>query len=154
MIPPESSPLSNFRGALKGSFGGMLTDAEVELRLDKMYATGLERGNSSVGYVALSLVFLREHNRICDELFRQNPSWQDEQLFQTARMINICLLLKLTVEDYINHIAGQRIFRLDPSFAEQQNWYRTNWIALEFDLLYRWHGLVPDSLIVNKATVR
>jgi prostaglandin-endoperoxide synthase 2 len=141
------------RQSLKGSFGGMLTDAEVELRLDKMYATGLERGNSSVGYVALSLVFLREHNRICDELFRQNPSWQDEQLFQTARMINICLLLKLTVEDYINHIAGQRIFRLDPSFAEQQNWYRTNWIALEFDLLYRWHGLVPDSLIVNKATV-
>jgi prostaglandin-endoperoxide synthase 2 len=141
------------RQSLKGSFGGMLTDAEVELRLDKMYATGLERGNSSVGYVALSLVFLREHNRICDELFRQNPSWQDEQLFQTARMINICLLLKLTVEDYINHIAGQRIFRLDPSFAEQQNWYRTNWIALEFDLLYRWHGLVPDSLTVNKATV-
>jgi prostaglandin-endoperoxide synthase 2 len=68
-------------------------------------------------------------------------------------MINICLLLKLTVEDYINHIAGQRIFRLDTTFAEQQNWYRANWIALEFDLLYRWHGLVPDSLTVNKETV-
>ena len=141
------------RQSLAGSFGGKLTDDEVELRLDKMYATGLERGNSSVGYVALSLVFLREHNRICDELIRRNPSWQDEQLFQTARMINICLLLKLTVEDYINHIAGQRIFRLDTTFAERQNWYRTNWIALEFDLLYRWHGLVPDILTVNGATV-
>ena len=74
-------------------------------------------------------------------------------MFQTARMINICLLLKLTVEYYINHIAGQRIFRLDTSFAERQNWYRTNWIALEFDMLYRWHGLIPDTLIVNGATV-
>lgn len=141
------------RQSLKGSFGSSITDAEIELRLDKLYATGLERGNSSVGYVALSLVFLREHNRICDELYSLYPSWQDERLFQTARMINICLLLKLTVEDYINHIAGQRIFRLDPTFAERQNWYRTNWIALEFVLLYRWHGLVPESLTVNRNKV-
>jgi prostaglandin-endoperoxide synthase 2 len=141
------------RQALKGSFGGSLSEAEVEHRLNKLYATGLERGNSSVGYVALSLVFLREHNRICDELSRLHPSWEDERLFQTARMINTCLLLKLTVEEYINHIAGQQVFRLDTTFAEQQDWYRTNWIALEFDLLYRWHGLVPDSLVVNGETV-
>ena len=141
------------RESLNGSFGGRITEAEVERRLDKLYATGLERGNSSVGYVALSLVFLREHNRICDELYRLNPYWEDERLFQTARMINICLLLKLTVEEYINHIAGQRIFCLDHTFAERQNWYRTNWISLEFDLLYRWHGLVPESLTVNGATV-
>jgi prostaglandin-endoperoxide synthase 2 len=141
------------RDSLKGSFGGRIPEAEVELRLDKLYATGLERGNSSVGYVALSLVFLREHNRICDELHKINPLWEDERLFQTARMINICLLLKLTVEEYINHIAGQRIFCLDHTFAERQNWYRTNWIALEFNLLYRWHSLVPDSLTVNGAKV-
>jgi prostaglandin-endoperoxide synthase 2 len=141
------------RESLNGSFGGRITEAEVELRLDKLYATGLERGNSSVGYVALSLVFLREHNRICDELYRLYPRWDDERLFQTARMINICLLLKLTVEEYINHIARERIFCLDPTFAERQNWYRTNWIALEFDLLYRWHSLVPESLTVNGATV-
>lgn len=142
------------RRALEASFRpGNFSQEEVERRLDSLYATGLERGNSSVGYVALSLVFLREHNRICDAL-RSHYGWEDdERLFQTARMINICLLLKLTVEEYINHIAGQRIFRLDPGFAEQQSWYRTNWIALEFDLLYRWHGLVPDSLIVNGETV-
>lgn len=138
------------RQALIGSFRpGRFSEVELNERLDKLYATGLERGNSSVGYVVLSLVFLREHNRICDELRRRYRWDDDERLFQTARMINICLLLKFTVEEYINHIAGQRIFRLDPSFAERQSWYRTNWIALEFDLLYRWHGLVPDSLMVN-----
>lgn len=115
-------------------------------RWGKMYATGLERGNSSIGYVAISTIFLREHNRLCRELAFRNPSWDDERLFQTARMINIVLLLKLVVEDYINHILGFPLFRLDTSFAEKQAWYRPNWITLEFNLLYRWHGLVPDSI--------
>jgi prostaglandin-endoperoxide synthase 2 len=135
---------------------GTLTTAQRNARLDKLYATGLERGNSSVGYVALSTVFLREHNRICCVLSSlPDLDWKDddERLFQTARMINTCLLLKLTIEDYINHIAGDSLFRFDPSFAEGQPWYRSNWIALEFNLLYRWHGLVPDHLIVNGVTV-
>ena len=88
---------------------GSLTAEQRNARLDKLYATGLERGNASVGYVALSLVFLREHNRICQELSSLHDlDWKDddERLFQTARMINTCLFLKLTIEDYINHIAG------------------------------------------------
>ena len=143
--------------ALDKSFPtGTLTPGQRNARLDKLYATGLERGNSSVGYVALSTIFLREHNRICQELSSiPDLDWgeDDERLFQTARMINTCLLLKLTIEDYINHIAGDSLFRFDPSFAESQPWYRANWIALEFNLLYRWHGLVPDQLAVNGATV-
>ena len=146
------------KAALDKSFPpGTLAPEQRDARLDRLYATGLERGNSSVGYVALSVVFLREHNRICQELSSiPGLDWKDndERLFQTARMINTCLLLKLTIEDYINHIAGDSLFRFDPSFAEDQHWYRANWMALEFNLLYRWHGLVPDHLIVNNAIVK
>lgn len=117
-----------------------------EDRQKKLYATGLERGNSSIGYVALSTLFLREHNRLCDGLAGNHPGWDDERLFQTARMINIAQLLKIVVEDYINHIAGHRLFHLDNSFAEKEAWYRSNHLALEFDLLYRWHSLVPDVI--------
>jgi len=136
---------------------GALTPGQRNARLDRLYATGIERGNSSVGYVALSTIFLREHNRICQELSSiPDLDWRDddERLFQTARMINTCLLLKLTIEDYINHIAGGSLFRFDTSLAESQPWYRANWMALEFNLLYRWHGLVPDQLTVNGATVQ
>ena len=56
--------------------------------------------------------------------------------------------MKLIVEDYVNHIAGIDILRLDPSFSENQKWYRAPWIAAEFNLLYRWHGLVPDAFEV------
>jgi prostaglandin-endoperoxide synthase 2 len=120
-----------------------------ESRKERLYATGLERGNSSIGYVAMSTLFLREHNRLCRELQARNPGWDDERLFQTARMINIVLLLRVVVEDYINHIAGHPLFVFDNSFAEDQPWYRTNWMAVEFDLLYRWHGLVPDTVDIG-----
>jgi prostaglandin-endoperoxide synthase 2 len=118
-------------------------------RRKKIYATGLERGNSSIGYVSISILFLREHNRLCEGLKQRNPEWLDERLFQTARLINIVMLLRIVIEDYINHIAGARIFLFDNTFAEKEQWYRANWIALEFDILYRWHGLIPDTIDVD-----
>ncbi|MEP6501943.1 MAG: peroxidase family protein [Betaproteobacteria bacterium] len=118
-------------------------------RKARLYATGLERGNSAIGYVTMSTVFLREHNRLCRGLQAANPGWDDERLFQTARMINIVQLLRIVIEDYINHIAGHKLFVFDNSFGEGQPWYRTNWMAIEFDLLYRWHGLVPETVNVG-----
>jgi len=142
-LPYAPSPI------MQAVFGDWLKD---DKRKHKLYATGLERGNSSVGYVAISTLFMREHNRICGELFARNPNWGDERLFQTARMINIVILLKLVVQDYINHIVGADLFVFDSTFAEKKEWYRTPWIALEFDLLYRWHGLVPDDITVGDRT--
>jgi prostaglandin-endoperoxide synthase 2 len=117
----------------------------------KLYATGLERGNSTLGYVAVSTIFLREHNRLAKALRAQNASWSDERIFQTARNVNTVILMKLVVEDYINHILGHQLFKLDHDFAEDEKWYRPNWIALEFDLLYRWHGLAPDAMVVGQT---
>ena len=30
--------------------------------------------------------------------------------------------------------------------AARKPWNRSNWIAVEFNLLYRWHSLVPDTV--------
>lgn len=114
------------------------------------YATGLERGNSTILYSALNTVFRREHNRLCREMKTRFPDWDDDRLFHTARNVNTTLLLKLIVEEYVNHLSGQPIkFFVDVGFAEKQKWYRTNRIAIEFDLLYRWHALVPEPLHIE-----
>ena len=57
------------------------------------------------------------------------------------------LLLKLVVEEYITHI-GPFDFPLEavPFIADEERWNRTNWCAVEFNLLYRWHSLVPDTI--------
>jgi prostaglandin-endoperoxide synthase 2 len=111
-----------------------------------LFATGGDRVNSQVGFLAMNVLFLREHNRICDVLRDEEGLRDDTHIFQVARNVLIVLLIKIVIEQYINHIAPYDFkFRLQPGVFEKQIWYRQNWMAVEFNLLYRWHGLVPDS---------
>ena len=124
--------------------------AEREKRRSRLYATGLDRGNSKILYTAISTIFVREHNRLCDVLALNHADWDDDRLFETARNINIVMILNLTINEYINQLAQAPIkLQLDRNFAEKQHWYRANRIAIEFDLLYRWHSFVPDSFSLN-----
>lgn len=122
-------------------------------RKAKLFVTGLERGNSTIFYIAINTIFMREHNRLCREMAARNRWSDDDLLFETARNTNIAQLLKIIIEDYINHLSGSH-FRLfvEVGLAERLKWYRTNRIAAEFDLLYRWHPLVPTELSLGGQT--
>src|SRR5262249_5887783 len=116
-----------------------------EEQKDTFFAVGLEHGNGTIGNTTMNIVWLRAHNRLAGILPKENPAWDDERVFQTARNIAIVLILKLVVEEYIMHI-GPFDFPLEvvPFIADEERWNRTNWCAIEFNLLYRWHALVPD----------
>jgi len=60
------------------------------------------------------------------------------------------LLIKVVIEEYINHITPYHFrFRMDPRGFDKQPWMRPNWTAVEFNLLYRWHSLIPSQLNVG-----
>ncbi len=123
-------------------------------RRRQLFASGLERGNSTIFYCALSTVFLREHNRLCRSIAEAHPQFDDSRIFESARNTNISLLLKVIIEDYVNHLSSAPVpFFLDIGKAEQKNWYRTNRISAEFDILYRWHSLTPDTMQLGGQTV-
>jgi prostaglandin-endoperoxide synthase 2 len=66
----------------------------------------------------------------------------------------IVLILKLVVEQYIRHIAPFDLpLQVVPRLAELERWNRPNWCAVEFDLLYRWHQLTPDSIRIGGEEV-
>jgi prostaglandin-endoperoxide synthase 2 len=112
-----------------------------------LFAMGGDRTNSTTGFSMLNVLFLREHNRLARVLEADNPEWDDERLFGTARNILTVMLIKIVIEEYINHITPYHFeFSLDPTGVGKQPWYRTNWMAIEFNLLYRWHSLVPSTL--------
>ncbi|MDO6802487.1 peroxidase family protein [Wenyingzhuangia sp. 1_MG-2023] len=115
-------------------------------KVKKFYATGLGRGNSTVSHVAINTLFLRFHNKVAGAL-EKKYSWNDERIFQTTRNILIVVLIKVVIEDYVNHLKPFKWmhFEFDTTFAAKQDWYRNNWIATEFNLLYRWHSFIPDS---------
>ena len=51
------------------------------------------------GLGVLHTLFMLEHNAICDRLRAQYPSWSDDRLFDTARLVNAALMAKIhTVE--------------------------------------------------------
>ena len=138
---------------MKPEFDGLYTDANLKIvfatasKEHKLncFACGLEHGNSTMGNTLMNIIWFREHNRIARKIGKAHPSWDDERVFQTARNVNIVLLLKVIIEDYIVHISGFQ-FRADTRIAEKESWYRNNWMAGEFSLLYRWHDLIPDSV--------
>ena len=117
-------------------------------RYPRLFAMGGDRSNVQIGYVMHNTLFLREHNRVAGELRGEYPEWDDERLFQVARNVVIVLLIKLVIEEYINHISPYLFkFVADPvPFSKVAPWYRMNWMTVEFALLYRWHGLVPDEI--------
>jgi prostaglandin-endoperoxide synthase 2 len=99
----------------------------------------------------MNVLFLREHNRIAGLLQSRCPAWSDNRLFETARNTLIAVLIKVVVEEYINHIAPYHFqFRFDPAgLTGRERWYRTNWMAVEFNLLYRWHSAVPSQITLD-----
>jgi prostaglandin-endoperoxide synthase 2 len=118
------------------------SDADKEM----MFAFASDRANVQLAYIALTTLFLREHNRLARMLSTAYASWDDERLFQTARNILIVLLINIVIDEYINHIAPYYFkFAADPTAFKNEAWYRTNWMTVEFNLLYRWHSLVPST---------
>ena len=120
----------------------------------QLFAFGSDTGNLQIGFVMMGVLFLREHNRIARSLKRAYPGWDDERLFQTARNILTVILIKIVVEEYINHISPYYLKLLaDPTDFRNPRWYRTNWMAIEFNLLYRWHPLVPSTFRIGGREV-
>jgi prostaglandin-endoperoxide synthase 2 len=143
-VPPEFQALPEMAGL---AMWQRLYPDWFEKYKGTLFAFGGERSNTQTGFAMFNTLFLREHNRIAGELAKENPTWDDERLFQTSRNVLIVLLMKIVIEEYINHIAPYHFrFQVDPPIVGANRWYRQNWMTLEFNLLYRWHGLTPSMV--------
>ena len=146
-------------GIVKPEFAGLYEPVEQEKRVaparkKHLFAMGVERANVQMGYVMLNVLFLREHNRLCDRLAQAYPDWDDERLFQTARNIVMVVAMKIVVEEYVNHITPYHFkFIVDPPSFTNEKWYRQNWMTIEFTLVYRWHSALPDTLVYDHKPI-
>jgi hypothetical protein len=111
-------------------------------RLDIDPTTGLEMTgfteNMWVGLSLLHSLFALEHNAICGVLRKQNVHWDDERLFQTARLINAALMAKIHTVEWTPAILPH------PVTASA---LRTNWNGLLGDLQKVFTGINDNELL-------
>ena len=81
--------------------------------------------NTWVGLSLLHGLFALEHNAICDMLRRHNAMWDDERLFQQARLINSALIAKIHTVEWSTAILPNPITSAG---------LRTNWLGALGDL--------------------
>lgn len=105
-------------GKLKSSTGNLLPwntiDGEYASAVDpstpfmdmplphtKFFVAGDFRANENPFLCSIHTTFMREHNRLCDELAQQNPTWDDEQLYQQARKLVGGLIQAIVYEEWL-----------------------------------------------------
>ncbi|CAH1263434.1 PTGS2 [Branchiostoma lanceolatum] len=120
---------------------------------EKRFALGHEFFGLLPGLFVWSTVWLREHNRVCDVMKDLHPDWDDERLFQTARLILIGENIKFVIEEYVQHLAGKNFQLLwDPELLFEEKVQYQNRIFVEFNHLYHWHALMPDQFHIDGTT--
>lgn len=104
-------------GKLRVSSGNLLPfntiDGEYESEVDtlapsmagadaegKMWVAGDFRAGEQVGLTSMHTIFVREHNRICDELIAEGMT-DDEEIYQEARKHLIGIIQKITYQDFL-----------------------------------------------------
>jgi hypothetical protein len=68
---------------------------------DKLFVCGDPRANENPVLLSFHTLFVREHNRLCDELAEQHPDWNDEQLYQHARKIVGGLIQSVVYDEWL-----------------------------------------------------
>jgi hypothetical protein len=129
--------------------------------------------NYWVGLSSLHTLFVKEHNAIAAYLKGHYPTWDDEKLFLTARLVNSALMAKIHTVEWTPGILATPVLKA----AMHANWYGAlpQWAAKhlpridsleglfgvvggeqehhaapyaiteEFTAVYRLHPLLPDD---------
>ena len=102
-------------GKLKTSEGNLLPSNDGTIENDNpagidpttLFVAGDVRANENSVLVSIHTLFLREHNRLAEELVALHPDWSDEQLFQRARQINVAQLQAIVYNEYLPALLGK-----------------------------------------------
>lgn len=133
--------------------------------------------NYWIGLSMFHTLFALEHNAICDALHASFPSWNDEQLFQKARLINSALMAKIHTVEWtpalLQHPTlgpamrinwwgafGEQIRKRFGRFSDDEvlggipgsptDHHAVPYsITEEFVAVYRLHSLIPDDYRFN-----
>ena len=128
----------NSVGLPNANDSGVFLDSELVM-------AGDVRANEQVGLTAMHTLFMREHNRLADEIAIDNPSWNDEVIYQRARKIVGAQMQVITYQEFLPALLGPHA----PSMTSVYDNTTDASIANEFSTgIYRLgHSMIGDELM-------
>ena len=120
--------------ALRSFSGGkMATSAGDLLPYDPSdpasFIAGDERANEQIALTSMHTLFVREHNWWADRLAAENPTWNDEEIYQEARKMVGAELQSITYNEFLPTLLGNQFktdlgsysysASIDPSIANE-----------------------------------
>ncbi|MFK8182534.1 MAG: peroxidase family protein [Phormidesmis sp.] len=75
----------------------------------ELFVAGDVRANENSVLTSIHTLFVREHNRLADEIRAESPDWSDEQIFQRARQLNIAQMQNITFNEYLPALLGSEL---------------------------------------------
>ncbi|XP_045771680.1 chorion peroxidase-like [Maniola jurtina] len=88
------------------------------------FKSGDARVNEHPGLVAAHIVWLRQHNRMAQELAHLNPHWSDEKIYQETRKIVGAMIQHITYREFLPIVLGSEVMRLFELDLQQKGFYR------------------------------
>ncbi|ODN04056.1 Peroxidasin [Orchesella cincta] len=79
---------------------------ECKAKSGLCFEAGDLRSSEQPALAAIHTMWLREHNRLVDELHKRNPHWDDELLYQHARRILSAVTQHITYGEFLPRILG------------------------------------------------
>lgn len=80
--------------------GAPLMDNENPFN-NELFVAGDPRANENPLLAGFHTLFVREHNRLCDEILAANPDWTDEEIYQHARRFVAGFIQNITFEEWL-----------------------------------------------------
>jgi len=104
-------------GKLKTSAGNLLAFNTAELpnaggTSPDLFIAGDVRANEQVGLTAIHTLFVREHNRLAEELAAEDPTLTGDEIYEKARKILGAEIQAITYNEFLPILLGEDV--LDP----------------------------------------
>ncbi len=98
-------------GKLKTSEGDLLPFNEDGLAnaggtSDELFLAGDVRANENAALTSMHTLWVREHNRIADEIVAENPTLTDEEIYQQARSLVTAEIQAITYNEFLPALLG------------------------------------------------
>ncbi len=104
----EGGKLATSRGAHDGKFLPFNTEGLPNAGgpAPSLFLAGDVRANEQIALTAMHTLFVREHNRLCNEIAAANPGLTDEEIYQRVRKIIGAQMQVITYTEFLPLLLG------------------------------------------------